>query len=99
MSSETTVQEKLHAVTIKLDAETENRARAVYHAIRVEKEPNASVKKTCTIDGQFVNVKLESKQFNSLRASSNGILDIFTILSNVVQKFELESPSQDYDHF
>lgn len=42
---------------------------------------------------------LESDQINSLRASSNGILDILTLLSEVVQKFDAKSPSTHYDHF
>lgn len=43
--------------------------------------------------------KLESTQLNSLRASSNGLLDIFMLLSQVVEKFEIEHSSSDYDHF
>lgn len=43
--------------------------------------------------------KLESTQLNCLRASSNGLLDIFGLLSEVVQKFDVNPPSANYDHF
>lgn len=100
MCSDTSVREKLHSVTVKFDAETTHRAKAVYHAIRVEKEPKtSSVTKSCDIEGQFVIVKLESTQLHSLRASSNGLLDIFGLLSEVVQTFDVKSPSENYDHF
>jgi len=44
-------------------------------------------------------VKLESTQLKSLRASSNGLLDILKVLSEVVQTFDLKTPHTDYDHF
>lgn len=42
--------------TLKFDGITYHQAKAIYHAIRVEKEPSNVVKKICEIDGQFVIV-------------------------------------------
>jgi len=42
---------------------------------------------------------LESAELHSLRSSSNSLLDILKVLSEVIQKFDLKSPSADYDHF
>lgn len=43
--------------------------------------------------------KLESNKISSLRKSSNNLLDTFTLLSDVVQRFNVETPSTNYDHF
>lgn len=43
--------------------------------------------------------KLESDEISSLRKSSNHLLDTLTLLSDVVQRFDVKPPSTNYDHF
>jgi len=42
---------------------------------------------------------LESAELHTLRSSSNSLLDILKVLSEVSQKFDLKFPSAEYDHF
>ncbi|XP_050535004.1 uncharacterized protein LOC126902023 [Daktulosphaira vitifoliae] len=98
-SEKKTVQGRLHTVTLNFDAETAHKANAIYHAIRVEKEPNNTVQKYCCVEGSYVKIILESPQLKALRSSSNGLLDILKLLSEVTDNFDLKSPSIKYDHF